>query len=220
MVGLVGPPSESLREKHSCLSCAAALRTTKHDGTAERRPSNGQGLMRARFAAFGPIVLFVGAACGGRVERGVSGEGTGRAPSSSEAEEPTEPPLPEDGEWGTWQLIAVDTDDGTPNYDPPFIEIDLHETGKAYFWECLAAATGSGKRCPYPSRRGCLVGTISVTGATWQFHFPSKDGSSTSGRGVIVDEPSGDITVKGEGVVPARGHYRRVSPRSYDGCSP
>jgi hypothetical protein len=166
---------------------------------------------------FGAVLFLSIAACGGRLE-GASADGSNLSPA--EAEHRNEPVLPEDGEWGTWQLISVDGADGSRRYDPPFVELDLHSDGKAYLWRCAAASTGTGQRCPYFTRHGCLVGTISLSGTTWRVHFPSKDGSRTAGQADIVDEPSGDITVDGEGPIPSGGHYRRVGAASQDRCAP
>lgn len=155
-------------------------------------------------------------ACGGRID----GE-TAFIPSSAEADDELAPSGPEDGEWGTWQLLSVDGPDGRRHYDPPFVELDLHPNGQAFMWTCsVGPPTGQGERCPFYARHGCLVGTIALEGDIWRVHFPTKDGMRTAARGDVVDEPSGDITVKGEGALHPGGHYRRVGAATREGCEP
>ncbi|MBX3219679.1 MAG: hypothetical protein KF795_04100 [Labilithrix sp.] len=172
-------------------------------------------------------ILVMIAACGGRIEGGPSGTSTSSDPSSADVEdtpwgqrERIPPSGPEDGAWGTWQLLSVDGPDGKRQYDPPFVELDLHEDGEAYLWTCSEGPTGQGQRCPYYARHGCLVGTIALAGETWRVQFTTRDGSAVLARGDVVTEPSGDITVKGEGVLHPGGHYRRVAPATREGCAP
>ncbi len=170
-------------------------------------------------AAFVFLVASAGA-CGGKVDADAPGATTSSVPSPSEAEEPGFPSVPEEGEWGTWQLLSVDAPDGRRTYDPPYLELDLHSNGEAYLWTCMLAPTGTGQRCPYYARQHCFVGTMALSGDTWRVHFPTKEGTRTAARGDVVDEPSGDITVNGEGALPAGGHFRRVAAPSHDGCVP
>jgi hypothetical protein len=135
-------------------------------------------------------------------------------------EDVTGSPGMEEGEWGTWQLLSVDGADGKRQYDPPYVELDLHPNGTAYLWTCSAALTGTGERCPFHARMNCFLGTISTDGGSWRVDFPAKAGSSTAAKGEIIDEPSGDITVRGEGALHHAGHYRRVGAASIDGCVP
>ncbi|MBX3258852.1 MAG: hypothetical protein KF782_03980 [Labilithrix sp.] len=166
-------------------------------------------------------------ACGGKIDGDPAGTSTSFDPSSVDVEDtpwgPREripPSGPEDGAWGTWQLLSVDGPDGKRRYDAPFVELDLHEGGAAYAWTCSAAPTGQGQRCPFYARHACLVGTIALVGDTWRVHFPTRDGRATAAQGDIVTEPSGDITVKGEGALDPGGHYRRVGAASREGCAP
>ena len=172
-----------------------------------------------------PFVLLL-VSCGGKVDGEPSGARSGAVPRSSvppevvEDEEMAVPSGTEEGEWGTWQLLSVDGPDGRRQYDPPYVELDLHPTGAAYLWTCSTALTGKGERCPYYARMNCFTGTISSDGRTWRVDFPAKAGASTTASGEISDEPSGDITVKGRGALHADGHYRRVAAASPDGCVP
>ncbi|MBX3198184.1 MAG: hypothetical protein KF894_08570 [Labilithrix sp.] len=166
-------------------------------------------------------------ACGGRIDGDPAGTSTSSDPSSSDMEDtiwgPREriaPSGPEDGAWGTWQLLSVDGPDGNRQYDPPFVELDLHEDGGAYLWTCSAGPTGQGERCPFYARHGCLVGTITLAGDTWRVHFTTRDGQATAAGGEVVHEASGDITVKGEGQLHHGGHYRRVGAATREGCAP
>jgi hypothetical protein len=175
--------------------------------------------MRTLVRALLVLIVSCAGACGGKVAGDGSGA-TSSVPSPSEAEDPVSSSGPEEGEWGTWQLLSIDAPDGRRTYEPPFIELDLHWSGEAYLWTCALGLTGTGQRCPFYARQGCLVGTMSLFGDTWRVHFPTKEGTRTAARGDIADEPSGDITVKGEGVLPAGGHYRRVAAPSHEGCAP
>lgn len=184
--------------------------------------------MRRLASALSLIML---AACGGKVigdePSGSSASTVPRAagPTNADADESDAPDEPgptgaEDGEWGTWQLLSVEGSDGKRQYDPPFVELDLHSNGTAYLWTCSAGTTGTGTRCPFYARMNCFVGTIQSSGDVWRVDFPTKQGTHTSARGEIFEEPSGDITVKGEGALHPAGHYRRVGAASTEGCVP
>ena len=86
----------------------------------------------------------------------------------------------------------------------------------------MLRGTADGPRATVPllCAPRCLVGTIVLEGDVWRVHFPTRDGTRTAARGDVVDEPSGDITVKGEGALHPGGHYRRVGAASYEGCAP
>jgi hypothetical protein len=162
--------------------------------------------------------LFVVAACGGKV----SGDPLASIPSSAESEvgdKPPEPSGPEDGEWGTWQLLSLEGPDGRRQYDPPFVELDLHPDGRAYRWTCAASITGNGQRCPIGLRESCMVGRVVLSGFVWSVQLTNKEGTRVEARGDIVDEPSGDISVDGEGALHPRAHYRRVGAAG-EGCIP
>lgn len=190
-------------------------------------------MRRLRTALLLPLSLSL-SMCGGKMAGGDPSSATASpSPSSSvDVGATTEdgsplPPTPqfsssdEDGEWGTWQLISVEGPNGRREYDPPFVEIDLHSNGEAYLWRCFAASTGTGTRCPYGMRHGCLVGTVSPAGSTWRVQFPEQGGTQWKSVGAeIVEEPSGDIAIDGAGALPAGGHYRRVAAASVDSCVP
>jgi len=175
----------------------------------------------------GVLLVLLLSSCGGKVDGGVSGSSNRSVPRSAtppdvdadEVDEVTGSPGMEEGEWGTWQLLSVDGPDGRRQYNPPYVELDLHSNGTAYLWTCSAALTGTGERCPFHARMNCFVGKISSDGHAWRVDFPAKAGSSTTASGEILDEPSGDITVKGQGALHEGGHYRRVAAASPDGCA-
>lgn len=174
------------------------------------------------------VLVLLLAGCGGKVDGELSGSSTRplpRAPTPPSVVSDTDDDTIgssglEEGEWGTWQLLSVDGPDGSRQYDPPYVELDLHPNGLAYLWTCSAALSGSGERCPFHARMNCFAGTISADGGAWRVDFPAKTGSRVTARGEIVDEPSGDITVKGEGALHPTGHYRRVAAPSTEGCVP
>jgi hypothetical protein len=164
--------------------------------------------------------------CGGKMV-GNNDPSSATAPVASADDESQLPSSPtfaaaeEDGEWGTWQLLSVEGPNGKRQYNPPFVEIDLHSNGEAFLWRCFAASTGTGARCPYGMRHGCLVGTVAPVGTTWRVQFPEQVG--TQGKtlsGEIVEDSAGDIMIDGTGALPAGGHYRRVAPASQDACVP
>lgn len=159
------------------------------------------------------IVLLVAAlaGCGGKLaDAGADDDSSHEEETSLEG---TAPAAPEDGEWGTWQLLWTG-ERGTRDYHPPFVELDLHPDGRAFLWGCASAGPPDGTRCPPRSRKPCLEGRITLAGIEWSVAF---DGGST---GVVRDEPSGDIVVDGTGALPAKGHYRRVAAASREGCVP
>jgi len=173
------------------------------------------------------LVLVLG--CGGKVDGEAPGSAAvprsgvpprAAADEADDMDDVTPPSGAEEGEWGTWQLLSVEGPDGKRQYDPPFVELDLHPNGAAYLWTCSEGLTGTGRRCPFYARMNCFEGTIASDGAAWHVSFPTKRGTNVSGRGEIVEEPSGDIMVKGEGALLARGHYRRVAAPSLEGCVP
>ena len=123
------------------------------------------------------------------------------------------------GSWATWQLVALDTEDGRRQSRPPYLELDLHPTGQAFFWGCSLAESGDGERCPFLERSSCRVGTVSAEATAWHVRLANDDGTSI-GEGDIVEEASGDIYVDGKGVLPARAHYHRVAYTSPEGCAP
>ncbi len=178
----------------------------------------------------GALLAFLLASCGGKIDGPPWGAATSSVPRRSmppdvaadddEPEELTIPSGAEEGEWGTWQLLSVDGPDGKRQYDPPFVELDLHPSGAAYLWTCSKAATGTGERCPFYARMNCFAGRIVTDGRVWRVDFPIKNGTHTGASGEIVEEPSGDITVKGSGALHASGHYRRVAASSSEGCVP
>jgi hypothetical protein len=166
------------------------------------------------------LVVVITGACGGRLEPLPSAEASPRAPdrettsAGADADEGLG-----DGSWATWQLIAIDRD-GVRVDHPPFVELDLHPTGEAFMWTCLAAPTGDGTRCPYYARQQCLAGRVRPSGSVWLLELSDAEGARTLAEGTIVEEPSGDIFVDGRGALPARGHYRRVAYASPDTCEP
>jgi hypothetical protein len=122
-----------------------------------------------------------------------------------------------DGAWGTWQLLSIDTPSGK-NYAPPFVEVELQPTGRAYRWTCVKATTGDGERCPFELRRECTVGTGTLEGVVWHVKLNGKDGSSI-GTAIVEDDASGDITLNGAGLLDAHAHYHRVAAAG-NGCIP
>ena len=182
------------------------------------------------------VLVVLTAACGGKTASDTSlDEPSSSRPAGSETGGPWIPASPasppygaeedpssvtEDGEWGTWQLLSVDGRDGERRYDPPYVELDLHPDGRAYLWTCALAPTGDGARCPYWARMQCRGGTMKASAGAWRVEFPPTDREGAAARGVISREPSGDITVKGEGALHPSAHYRRVAAPSIDGCAP
>lgn len=155
------------------------------------------------------LLAAVLAGCGGKLAGSTE-------PSSFQDEDvsrdETAPAGPEDGEWGTWQLLWTG-ELGKRDYDPPFLELDLRSDGSAYLWQCASSVAPDGKRCPPAARTPCLEGKMSLVGTEWTVTFPGASG-------VVRDEPSGDIVVEGTGALPAKGHYWRVGAPSREGCVP
>lgn len=160
--------------------------------------------------------------CGGQIALDDQDRGTSSIPSSAEtAFDPHQPPTePEEGEWGTWQLLSVEDASGKRQYNPLFIEVDLHPSGVAYLWTCIHRSTGNGERCPAPYRQTCHKGTFIVSGTTWRVQLTNREGTQIAGRGDVTEEASGDIGIDGTGVLPARAHYRRVGAPTHEGCLP
>lgn len=158
--------------------------------------------------------------CGGRVDGGTNADVTAASPASDPLTPEPDTSIVEEGEWGTWQLLSVEDDSHKRIYDQPFLEVDLHPNGKAYFWTCISATIGQGLRCESPYRQMCHQGTFTVVGTTWRITLTSPNGSRTVGAGDVKDEPSGDIAIDGTGILPKRAHYRRVAAPSSDGCAP
>jgi hypothetical protein len=148
------------------------------------------------------LALLLLAACGGRVD----GAGDPAGPTSTVSEQKLDPAGPGDGPWGLWQLLSLEGADGQRQYDPPFIEIDLHPDGTAFRWGCSAAPSGSGLPCPGALRQGCAAGTIQLEGLVWRVQLADEGGD-------VEDEPSGDIRV-------GAAHYRRVAAATTFGCIP
>jgi hypothetical protein len=156
-------------------------------------------------------------ACGGRLA--ITDEAPSPASSNVEQEPvaSSDSPAAEDGAWGTWQLLWIKGADGQRDDSPPFLQLDLHPEGSAYLWQCTSPTQNMGKRCDFSARSACRVGTISLSGTTWGVRFAAGDGE-LDGFAAVVEEASGDITVDGTGILPARGHYRRVAAPSHDAC--
>jgi hypothetical protein len=149
--------------------------------------------------------------CGGKLE----GEGDPslalQGKSSTEADRP-DPVYPSEGPWGLWQLLAVGK-----NYDPPFIELDLHENGTAFMWRC--AGDPNGIRCGSPF--GCTTGTLTRSADdTWHVQLTDDHSNKQVARADLSDDPSGDIVVDGSGLLPAAGLYRRLGAATKIGCLP
>jgi len=153
------------------------------------------------------LALLLLAACGGKVD----GAGDPASAASTVSEQPLGPAGPADGPWGLWQLLSVEGADGKRQYDPPFVEIDLHPDGTAFRWSCSAAPSGSGLPCPGALRQGCAAGSVRLDGVVW--HIELAAGSQVASSGDVDDEPSGDIRV-------GAAHYRRVAAATSLGCIP
>jgi hypothetical protein len=189
-------------------------------------------MARARTFA---LALLLAASCGGKIDGSNAGSvasSPAPAPSSDVPvaaglpSTPSEAPESSDGAYGTWQLLSFIGPDGRHD-DPPFVEIDLHPDGIAYRWTCrpdpldpTTAVTGNGLPCPVARRENCVAGTMALTGSAWTITLTTYDGRAILGQGDVVEDPSGDIDVDGQGILQPRARYHRVAAPSRERCFP